>query len=103
MMDIEATAINKTCNLCKEIKPVECYYKQSKSKDGRGSNCKRCASESSKQRYLRVGREKRERTPYKYGDIPENTKIEMIKEYHKKYYEDNRDRLLSYQNKYNNA
>lgn len=34
----------KTCAKCKESKPLESFYRQAKSADGRGSYCRECAA-----------------------------------------------------------
>jgi len=38
----------KTCSLCGQTKPIGEFYKDSRSKDGKGNRCKACCHESYK-------------------------------------------------------
>lgn len=66
---------NKKCFNCARILPLDCFYRCSRSKDGRQNECKECCSIRSAKRY-------------------EENK-EEIKEKHKKYYMNNREQILA--------
>lgn len=65
---------NKKCFNCARILPLDCFYKSSKSKDGRQSECKECCSVRSSKRY--------------------KNNSEEIKKRHNEYYAKNKDRIL---------
>ena len=77
----------KICNNCKQWKLESEFHKDSKTKDGLATRCKRCVAEI---------QSKIDRTEYikQYNDTH--------KEEHKQYYEKNKEKKKAYQRQYNN-
>ena len=42
--------MSKVCSCCKQVKPLEKYYNNCTSKDGKGSYCKTCNTEQYRKR-----------------------------------------------------
>ena len=51
------TIQTKQCSVCKQIKPLDEFYKKSAAKDGHRSQCKECCQEYAKKHYTSGGRE----------------------------------------------
>jgi len=65
----------KTCNRCKENKPIAEFHKNKANKDGHNNRCARCTVEYNNERYK---------------------KSDSMREYQKKYWTDNNRRLKKY-------
>ncbi len=71
----------KRCTRCKIIKPIDSFYKNNKSKDGKYCQCKQCCSEKSKEKYYSdVGSARAKIRKYYYAHREENVKrvMEMV-------------------------
>lgn len=117
----------KQCITCKNNKLLDNFHKNTKSKDGRQSKCKKCANEYAiKYRKLPGQKEKRKEYDITYYEDNKETILkrknkhyeenkeyklewqhnyykwhkEKIKIYNNEYYEDNKEELLKYQNEY---
>ena len=113
----------KTCNKCKEEKPLDQFNKHKKNKDGLSYSCKYCKKEYYKENQERMSvywrnwykKNKEKKSEYKKEHYQKNKeeilrkkKIyrqqehikEQDKEYRKKYREQNREKINALQNQY---
>ncbi len=100
----------KKCCKCGAEKPFIEFHKQTASKDGFGKECKACCKARkreeylrNKQKYLDRAKSYREKFPEKVSEAKKlcyQNKIDQYKQNHRKYYEDNRDAVLSQAKEY---
>ena len=110
--------IKKKCSKCNIEKDHNCFFSDSKAKDGLYSSCKQCKNNSSdKMKRLVYQKEYKDKNKDKIKQFYENNKEAKL-DYEKKYYEQNKDKVLltckryreenkdkislTYKNKYNN-
>ena len=74
----------KKCNKCNQIKPTDDFFKSKRNKSGCRTNCKVCEKKANSERESRYSELRKE---YRQGDV--------YKEIKKKYYLDNKDKILS--------
>lgn len=96
----------KTCNKCGELKPIDCFHKSKKLKDGFANACKSCVSTERKAHYEKNKERIKQRASKYYEQNTDKCRERMkvyakknsaeLKEYHKKYRKDNKDRLDAY-------
>jgi hypothetical protein len=90
----------KKCSKCKIVKPVDEFYKRSKSKDGHGGYCKNCLKEYNNIRNTRE-QVKAQRRQYRLEHRDENKAYcqshqRELKEYHHQYYLDHKEYYKEY-------
>jgi hypothetical protein len=100
----------KTCSKCNEEKDLECFSRDSKSKNGRTYVCKSCKAVSDRIRRTEKKDEIREakkeyynKNKDKLSDYGKEYRVgkeDKIKEYNKEYYNQNKDKLIEYQKRY---
>lgn len=92
--------MGKACSQCKQVKPVEDFYKHKLHKDGLNSRCKTCDKEKDRLRYKNNPERKKQNRKYSQNNkdkIKERQKIyrkenkEQLKEKRKKYYKENKE------------
>ena len=80
-MDIEQ--LTKKCSKCGEVKPLNEFYENRRTKGGRESSCKKCKAEYQYENKERIANYQKEN-----------------KEYKKKYRQDNQERIKNYNKEY---
>jgi hypothetical protein len=78
----------KKCTFCKDLKNLDLFHKSNKTKDGKRSQCKSCAKEYTRRRYL----ENREKIK-EANKVWRNNNPEKIKEIGRSYRTENKDKL----------
>lgn len=104
---------NKICRKCGSCKPIDCFYKDSKAKDGRRSECKDCKSARTKAAYAKNADAERAAANKRYAANPEPTKArsrehaaahqDLVREYNLRYREINGDRLRANEKEWREA
>ena len=88
----------KSCSKCGSSKPVDLFYKRSRSSDGLASWCKDCFRECNQGWYEKNKKKSSDRAR-EYRDRNK----ERLAEYSKKYYQENRDARSEYGRRYREA
>lgn len=71
----------KTCSKCRVTYPLTNYYKDTRTSDGRVSQCKHCISKSRKEYYQKNSKERKE-----YAKRYRAENLEKVSAYNKAYY-----------------
>jgi hypothetical protein len=87
----------RTCNKCKEVKPLEGFYKVKRGKSGRTRVCVACYRKDQKEYY----KKNRESFSKRWRDYAKNNK-EKRKNYHAEHYKENKERICKERKEYRN-
>jgi len=83
----------KACSVCKVVKPLDEFSRETRSKSGYRGDCKECAKE-----YYQNNKEERK----EYNRQYHKNNREKLLEYHKQYYQNNKESMAERQKQYNN-
>lgn len=81
----------KLCRKCSQIKNIDDFHKNPKSKDGHHSNCKDCANQYAKN--YRLAQDKIKRQEYDQAYYETNKEIILVRK--QKYYQENKNQISS--------
>lgn len=90
---------SKNCAKCKELKPLEAFTRQTKGRFGKHSQCKKCMARNTKD-YTLSHKDARAEYNKKYKAKNKETLSEYNRNYLKKYYEDNKAKLIKQTSEY---
>lgn len=85
----------KTCNWCKETKPISEFYKDKRNKDGLRGHCIAC-HKAYLARYRDTNKEKLKKSKAEYFQRTKEATFKIRKQRGKEYYNKNKERILAY-------